>query len=223
MKPRSRAASVESRPMPMLVGDVRRASWRPGRLLEVVGRQPVVVGADEHLEVVPGLARQATHLGALVWRQRPLPRRPWLAERPRDDRRGHPRRAGTASRRSTRAAGEAAIAGDREQRDERARRHLDQEHAQRRAAAQACRRRCHARRRLPFEQPAMRDREPRQREDDGPHHLPRVERQQHQRQQRLRRRGLHVLGDAAQEHAERMPVPRHGEQPGHRQQRAPIR
>ena len=209
--------------MPMLVGDVRRASWRPGRLLEVVGWQPVVVGADEDLEVVPGLARQAANLGALVRRQRALPRRARLAERPRDDRRGHPRRAGTASRRSTPCRGEAATS----RRSRAARRAGSppsrQEHAQRRAAAQARRRRRHARRGLPFEQPAMRDREARQREDDGPHHLPRVERQQHQRQQRLRRRGLDVLGDAAQEHADGMPVPRHGEQPGHRQQRRPIR
>ena len=64
----------------------------------------------------------------------------------------------------------------------------------RRAAAQAGRCRGHARRRLPFEQPAMRDRQPHQRQDDGPHHLPRVERQQHQRQQRLRRGGPDVVG-----------------------------
>ncbi len=35
-----------------------------GRLLEVVGRQPVIVGTDEHLEVVPGLAGEAAQLRA---------------------------------------------------------------------------------------------------------------------------------------------------------------
>ena len=47
MKPRSWAARVASRPMPMLVGDVRCATVGLGRLLEVVRRQAVVLRAHE--------------------------------------------------------------------------------------------------------------------------------------------------------------------------------
>ena len=43
--------------MPMLVGEVRCATVELGHQLDVVGRQRVILGADERLEVAPGLAR----------------------------------------------------------------------------------------------------------------------------------------------------------------------
>ncbi len=90
MKPRSRARQRREQAH----ADVgRRGPPRhlpPRALLEVVGRQPVVIRADEDLEVVPGLARQVADSDTLVRRQRPPARRARLAERPGDDGRGHP-------------------------------------------------------------------------------------------------------------------------------------
>ena len=39
---------------------------RLGRFLEVVGRQAVVLGTDEGLEVPPGLARDVEQQGAIL-------------------------------------------------------------------------------------------------------------------------------------------------------------
>ena len=53
IQPKSRAVTVASRYIPMFVGDVRCATTGAGIVLEVVGRQPVVVRADEGLEEPP--------------------------------------------------------------------------------------------------------------------------------------------------------------------------
>ena len=54
----------------MLVGEVRCATTASGILLDVVGRQPVVLGVrDERLEVAPGLARDAEQERAVARRR----------------------------------------------------------------------------------------------------------------------------------------------------------
>ena len=63
-------------------------------------------------------------------------------------------------------------------------------------------------RRLPLEQAPLRDDQTDEREDDGVPHLPRVVRQQHQRQDGLRERGLEILAEAAEQHREWLPQPR---------------
>ena len=58
IQPKSRAVTVASRYIPMFVGDVRWATTGVGIVLEVVGRQAVVLRTDEGLEEPPGPARR---------------------------------------------------------------------------------------------------------------------------------------------------------------------
>ena len=74
IQPKSRAVTVASRYIPMFVGEVRCATTGRGIVLEVVGRQPVVLGPDEGLEEPPGPA------GGQAERRRC--RRPTAAPRP---------------------------------------------------------------------------------------------------------------------------------------------
>src|SRR4030095_6709796 len=59
-------------------------------LLEVVGRQPLVGGADERLEERPGTARENAQPAYIARGQRRRTRRPRLAEQVRDLRRAQP-------------------------------------------------------------------------------------------------------------------------------------
>ena len=203
MYPRSCAASVASRPIPMLVGDVRRARRAPDDLLEVVGRQPVVL------------------------RRRRRPRSTATSGAPAGGR-GAARRASTdASRSTTGRLSQYATSGrheprrqdrqgrhpdvgrrqpdrrDQRERDDRARDHADDEGVEARAAVPRVGTGGDAGRRLPLEQAPLRDDQAHEREDDGVHHLPGVVREQHQRQRGLRERGLQVVAEPAREDDER--------------------
>ena len=67
IQPKSRAVTVDSRYIPMFVGEVRCATTGVGIVLEVVGRQAVVLRTDERLEEPPRPAGdQAERLDVVV-------------------------------------------------------------------------------------------------------------------------------------------------------------
>ena len=91
IQPKSRAVTVASRYIPMLVGEVRCATTGLGIVLEVVGRQPVVLGADEGLEEAPRPAGdQAQRRDVAGGRAAPRPTRRRQADPAGDERREQP-------------------------------------------------------------------------------------------------------------------------------------
>ena len=128
MKPRSWAASVASRPMPMLVGEVRCATRGVGRLLEVVRRQPVVLGAHEVLEVPPGLAGHAQEVLAVLVLQLDAAVGRGLAQDEGDEGRGRPEEQ-HRQRGGQGLGAEEPDEGQPRQGDHRARHHLHPERA----------------------------------------------------------------------------------------------
>ena len=99
----------------MLVGDVRCATPRGGILLEVVGRQVVVLGADEGLEEAPGPPREDAQEPAIVcvrawaatrrWAGSATRRAPARAPTARDRQRAARRRADSRGRAPRRPRG----------------------------------------------------------------------------------------------------------------------
>ena len=68
----------------MLVGEVRLRDLPPRLLLEVIGREPLVVRSDERVEEEPGPARQQTEAPGIAVRQRRRAPAPWPADGGRD-------------------------------------------------------------------------------------------------------------------------------------------
>ena len=139
-------------PGPMLVGEVRCATTRDRVLLEVVGRQPVVLGADEGLEEAqvgaPAAQEARLRRASSARSRRASGRLSHHAMRRRDEpqqqeRRGERQRAG-------------ARATSQRERAERERRARSTSTGRTPARSRAASRRRLARRR-PFEQPASRD------------------------------------------------------------------
>ena len=184
----------------------RRRSVRDAHLrceLHVVGRQPVILPADETIEIVPGPARDAAQLCRVPRAQDQSPRNHRPTQPPRHQRRGQPR-GQERQRQRQRAGAQWQHAEQHSQSRRRAGPHLGDEHARaltREQPGGACR--C-GRGGLPLEQPALRDHHPNQGQDDSVHHLVGVAREQHDLEQHLCTRRLQFRPHVLQVHAERL-------------------
>ena len=176
-------------------------------LLEVVGREPLILGADERLEEPPGPPRDPPQCVALVLRERLLGLPGGPAHPVGDQRRGDPRRQ-DRGRREQRLRVDEQHQAPEPHGHRRRRPHRPDELARARAEPSLGRRGG-----LPFEHLPMRDEQPVERPRRRLDEQPRLVGEERDRQARLHGRRRHVL--QRPQRRERPPPGRPDERPRH--------
>ena len=186
-------------PHPDVRGGRPVGDHQPGRFLEVVRRQVVVLGAHEGLEVAPGLACDETEEASILGAKEMTLGRHGLAEPVGHQRRGHPQgQEGTGHSEAARLGG--CDQGEEDQGEEGAGRHPCEEQQRAGPGAEAGGPGGGGGRRLPLEEAALRDHEANQGETDGVGHLVGLVGEERDLQERLGAGGLRVLAQNPQEH-----------------------